>query len=419
MKTVTVITVILSFLIFSTISADCQVRINLKERINREANRRANGKTDKAVRKGFDELEKGIKCIFTKEDSTAAAQQQGADPGAGQNQSGTAGNAAGTTGGKTTAEALTLNWAKYDFVPGDNVIFEDNLAGEENGEFPSRWDLHDGNIEVAALDGENIIMFREYGSTIIPYMKEPQSDYLPDIFTVEFDTWIPHDAISVYLYDMKNQSSPKGRTYLDVWGDGMEFSPASSKLPGGEKVNNQWAHVAVAYTKGQLKAYLNETRLINIPHLSFNPTGISIRALHSSDKSHYYIKNIRIAEGGVKYYDRFMQDGKIIANGIRFDVNKATLKPESMGVINEIASLMKEHPDISFSVEGHTDSDGDADMNQTLSEDRAETVRNQLISMGISADRLSSKGFGESMPINTNNSPEGKAENRRVEFVKK
>jgi outer membrane protein OmpA-like peptidoglycan-associated protein len=199
----------------------------------------------------------------------------------------------------------------------------------------------------------------------------------------------------------------------------MEFSPASSKLPSGEKVNNQWAHVAVAYTKGQLKAYLNETRLINIPHLSFNPTGISIRALHSSDKSHYYIKNIRIAEGGVKYYDRFMQDGKIIANGIRFDVNKATLRPESMGVINEIATLMKEHPDISFSVEGHTDSDGDADMNQTLSEDRAETVKNQLISMGISADRLSSKGFGESMPINTNSSPEGKAENRRVEFVKK
>jgi hypothetical protein len=168
-------------------------------------------------------------------------------------------------------------------------------------------------------------MFREYGSTIIPYIKEPHSDYLPDIFTIEFDAWIPHDAISVYLYDMKNQSSPPGRTYLDVWGDGMEFSPASSKLPSGEKVNNQWAHVAVAYTKGQLKAYLNETRLINIPHLSFNPTGISIRALHSSDKSHYYIKNIRIAEGGVKYYDRFMQDGKIIANGIRFDVNKATL----------------------------------------------------------------------------------------------
>lgn len=312
-----------------------------------------------------------------------------------------------------------LSWAKYDFIPGDQVIFEDNLAGEENGEFPSRWDLHDGSIEVAVLDNENVIMFREYGSTIIPYMKDPKSDYLPDIFTIEFDAYIPNNSISVYLFDMKNQSSPPGRTYLDVWGDMMEFKPASSKLPGGEKVNNQWAHVAVAFTKGQLKAYLNETRLINIPRLSFNPTGISIRALHSGDNNHFYIKNIRIAEGGVKYYDRFMQDGKIIANGIRFDVNKATLKPESMGIINEIAGLMKAHPEVKFSVEGHTDSDGDDAFNQTLSEQRAATVVSTLTGLGIDADRLTSKGWGETRPLDNNSTPEGKANNRRVEFVKK
>ncbi|MDX2445401.1 MAG: OmpA family protein, partial [Bacteroidales bacterium] len=67
----------------------------------------------------------------------------------------------------------------------------------------------------------------------------------------------------------------------------------------------------------------------------------------------------------------------------------------------------------------HTDADGDFDFNQKLSEERAETVMNQLISMGISADRLTFKGFGESKPINTNDTPEGKANNRRVEFVKK
>ena len=198
----------------------------------------------------------------------------------------------------------------------------------------------------------------------------------------------------------------------------MEFSPASSKLPGGEKLNNQWAHVAIAYTNGKLKAYLNDTRLINIPHLSFNPTGISVRALHSGEKNHFYIKNVRIAEGGVKYYDRFIQDGKIIANGIRFDVNRATLKPESMGVINEIATIMKEHPEISFSVEGHTDSDGDNDFNQTLSEQRAETVVNTLKKLGIEGSRLTSKGWGESKPIDSNGTAEGKANNRRVEFVK-
>jgi OOP family OmpA-OmpF porin len=71
-----------------------------------------------------------------------------------------------------------------------------------------------------------------------------------------------------------------------------------------------------------------------------------------------------------------------------------------------------------FSVEGHTDSDGDDAFNQTLSEARAKTVMDKLTSMGISTDRLTSKGWGETMPVTSNETAEGKAENRRVEFVK-
>ncbi|HKL32597.1 MAG TPA: OmpA family protein, partial [Tangfeifania sp.] len=142
-------------------------------------------------------------------------------------------------------------------------------------------------------------------------------------------------------------------------------------------------------------------------------------AYHGSDNNVFYIKNFRLAEGGVKYYDRFLQDGKIVANGIRFDVNKATLRPESMGVINEIAALMKDHPEVNFSVEGHTDSDGEDASNQTLSEQRAATVVSTLVTMDIDSNRLTSKGWGESKPMDTNDTPEGKANNRRVEFVKK
>jgi len=113
-----------------------------------------------------------------------------------------------------------------------------------------------------------------------------------------------------------------------------------------------------------------------------------------------------------------MQDGKIIDNEIRFDVNKSTLKPESMGAINEIYILMNDNPGLKFSVEGHTDSQGDDAFNMKLSEERANTVKNTLIKMGISADRLTSKGWGESKPISNNASPEDMANNRRVEFVK-
>ena len=176
--------------------------------------------------------------------------------------------------------------------------------------------------------------------------------------------------------------------------------------------------LSFAFTDGNLKAYMDDTRLINIPRLDFNPTGITLYTYHASDENLFYVKNVRIAKGGVKYYDRVMQDGKIIVNGIRFDTGKATLKPESMGPINEIFKLLNDNPDLKFSVEGHTDSQGDDDFNMKLSEERAKTVRNTLIEMGISSDRLTSKGWGESKPISSNASPEDMANNRRVEFVK-
>jgi OOP family OmpA-OmpF porin len=406
MKYSVIFVVMFAFLLCTAQQTQAQIKNPLKT-AKKEAVNRTNRGVDHTIDKGFDKVEEGIGGLFKKKDKKEKTEEAGETEQASD---------AGSSGGKQSGP--TLNWAKYDFVPGDQVIFEDNLVGEENGEFPSRWDLFDGNAENAVLDGENVIMFREYGSSIVPYMKDPESDYLPDIFTVEFDAYIPHDHIQVYLFDDKNQPTPSGSTPLYVMGNGMELSPASSNLPEGEKLENTWIHVAIAYTSGKFKAYINDTRLINIPHLKFEPSGLTIRALHASTKTPYYIKNIRIANGGVKYYDRFLQDGKIIANGIRFDVNKATLKPESMGVINEIAALMNEHPEINFSVEGHTDSDGDDAFNQTLSEQRAETVVSTLKKLGIDGSRMTSKGWGESKPIDSNATSEGKANNRRVEFVK-
>ncbi|KPL12313.1 MAG: hypothetical protein AMS26_18280 [Bacteroides sp. SM23_62] len=320
-----------------------------------------------------------------------------------------------------TAEAVktgVLSWAKYDFVPGDKVIFEDDLVGEENGEFPSRWDLYKGVAEVAEVDGENVIYLRGGGPAIVPYMKNSDQDYLPEIFTVEFDIYFGYSYATMYLYDRKNQEDPSGnQDYMTVGYNYLEIYGSKSMYPA-ELKEERWAHIAVAYTDGKYKAYLDDTRLLNVPRLDIDPSGITLYSYHARDDQPIYIKNIRIAEGGVKYYDRVMEDGKIIANGIRFDVGKATLKPESMGIINEVVDLMKEHPDLRFSVEGHTDSDGDDAFNMELSDKRAESVKSTMISMGIAADRLESKGWGESMPITDNSSPEGKANNRRVEFVK-
>jgi outer membrane protein OmpA-like peptidoglycan-associated protein len=139
---------------------------------------------------------------------------------------------------------------------------------------------------------------------------------------------------------------------------------------------------------------------------------------HNPNAGGYFIRNIRIAAGAAPLYDRMMSDGKFITYGITFDVGKSTIKPESMGEINRIATLLKENPTLKFSVEGHTDSTGSATANQTLSEARSQAVVDKLVSMGIAADRLKAAGKGQSSPIADNGTDEGRAKNRRVEFVK-
>ncbi len=419
MKTRTIFTLLVAVLLITPFDASCQVKLNLKKKISKEANKRANKKADETVNKGFDGLEKGIEGVLTEEDSVAVEKEQVEEPGAATEQIAGTGNAENATGPTDTKDALTLAWSRYDFVPGDKIIFEDNLTGEENGEFPSRWDLVQGTVENAQFGGDNIVMFRGGSPTIIPYLKNPEIDYLPEVFTIEFDLYMNnHNTFHVFFYDRKNQRVSSEYANLGIYYKGMNLSPASSTLPNNGSIENQWAHIAIACTNGKMKAYINETRLINIPHLAFDPMGVSLHAYHASDHNQFFIKNFRLAEGGVKYYDRFLQDGKIVSNGIRFDVGKATLRPESMGVLNEIYKMLNEHPEVAVSIEGHTDSDGDNNLNQKLSEDRAGTVLKQLVSMGISADRLSSKGFGENKPVTSNDTPEGKASNRRVEFVK-
>ena len=79
---------------------------------------------------------------------------------------------------------------------------------------------------------------------------------------------------------------------------------------------------------------------------------------------------------------------------------------------------MTDHPELNFSVQGHTDSDGETVANQKLSEARAKGVVETMVKLGLSSSRLTSSGLGESKPMTDNDTPEGKAQNRRVEFVK-
>lgn len=137
-----------------------------------------------------------------------------------------------------------------------------------------------------------------------------------------------------------------------------------------------------------------------------------------------YTVNVTDANGCVvstpdemSLYEQVVSKGMFSTRDILFDVAKATIKPQSFTTINKIATFMKEYPSISFSIEGHTDSDGDAVANQKLSEARAEAIKQALIKFGIRDYRLRARGWGEAKPIASNLTAEGKSQNRRVEFI--
>ena len=133
----------------------------------------------------------------------------------------------------------------------------------------------------------------------------------------------------------------------------------------------------------------------------------------------YYLGNLRLAVGAPDTRNKLMTEGKWVTHGILFDVNSDKIRGESYGTLKSIASVLKESADLKVKIIGHTDSDGDDAKNLDLSKRRAASVKSMLTSeFGIDAARMETDGKGESQPAGKNDSPAGKANNRRVEFVK-
>jgi outer membrane protein OmpA-like peptidoglycan-associated protein len=236
--------------------------------------------------------------------------------------------------------------------------------------------------------------------------------YLPPEFTLEFDVYFYGKGNEAYQVDFKGLKFP-----LEIRGSSLKMGAL-----GGQTAPRKpgWQHVALSFNRGALKAYLGETRLVSTPDAGGTPVSYSIRALSKGAKAGIpsVIDNVRLAEGAVPLYTKLIADGRFTTRGIHFATASARLLGNSMGVINEVAKMMREHPEVNLAIEGHTDSDGADDMNLKLSQQRAAAVREALIAAGIAQGRLTAKGFGESKSVDSNATAEGKANNRRVEFAK-
>lgn len=351
---------------------------------------------------------------------------------------------------ETPKTQVQTGYAKSDFVPGDEIFFEDTFENERVGEFPLRWDLLDGYVETATLEGRKVLAFTDNGQgQVMPLMRERWS-WLPEVFTVEFDLFVAplseeessdltmslsfgapgasdyYNAPSVVTFRYREDGSStlewglvkpnsdmmtSGNKDLGLNPDRGGYNEKDNPLKAGE-----WNHFAFSFNQRAFKGYINGFRLINVPAMAapgyfFFSSGSQYRFSG--------ISNVRIAKGAVPLYDRLMSEGKIVTYAITFETGKADLKPESIVEINRVAKLMQDNPGLEFEVQGHCDATGSDKVNDPLSQKRAEAIVAALVERGIASARLTPVGKGSHEPIDSNSTEEGRAKNRRVEFVKK
>jgi OOP family OmpA-OmpF porin len=322
----------------------------------------------------------------------------------------------------TNSKATIASYKNYDFVPGDKIIFESQLADERSGEISSQFTITQGQADVQMENGEKVIHVPKGGAaTFTPRLKNAAS--LPAQYTVEFDYkdesyGVAHINVNfgyrvgTYGPDDVLQGIGFNENFA-VWTLGEIQYPEALKDETRKPM--EWHHYAIAINNDAGKAYIDQYRVCNVNNLKGKPKGIFFEMTGNEES---YMKNVRVAAGGIDAYKKITTDNKIITHGILFDVDKASIQPTSMGTINSIYDVLKNNPNLKLEIDGHTDNTGTSAHNLVLSQSRAEAIKAQLISMGIDASKLTAKGLGDTKPITKNDSAEDRANNRRVEFVK-
>jgi OOP family OmpA-OmpF porin len=324
--------------------------------------------------------------------------------------------------------------SKYDFIPGEKMIFFDDFAFESIGDFPAQW-LTNGSGEIVTSDK---FPGRWFHMTKMGYFIPEAKEDFTENFTIEFD-FIPQttdnsEFIRGFVFYLLTGSlsepgaggEPGDAGFLIYLGDSnlswKNWSLQNEQRFNGEvaytfKANEKY-HIAIWVQKQRVRLYADENKILDVPRAIPAGSKPNIFRLESDQVSIPLISNFRIATGLPDLRNRLLTDGKIISYGIQFDVNSDNLKPESYSILKIIADLLNEDPTLKLEVVGHTDSDGDDASNLDLSKRRAASVKNELANkFGVEAARLEIDGKGETEPFSDNNSVIGKAKNRRVEFI--
>ena len=322
----------------------------------------------------------------------------------------------------TSSGSDGVNLISPNFIDRSSSIFYDNFNGERATEFPSKWTQIKGavqNNQVKIFDkNEGVMEWISNNATIKPTIKD--DNYLGDSFKIELQVYFHGHGNEWYNLNFKNTEDPyKNFDFRISW---FGLHPSNDNISRISGLSEGWHTIQLSFNKGNLKAMFNGKQLINDPDIGkykFNYVELYVGAPGATRPQWQtaMVNYFAIGKAGLPLYERIVSNGRLVVRDIYFDLNKSEIKPNSYPALDKIVKMLQEHRDMEVTIEGHTDATGTEDDNQILSENRADAVKDYLISKGVKRNRLASKGYGEDKLISTANTKKAHAQNRRVEFV--
>lgn len=429
-------TTILMFVSIICVSVNAQI-INPKETVKRKAEDKTNQKIDETIDNGLNKLEEGIGDLFKgkkkKEKNKESKSQQTANN--------SDNNVYDPPKTKTDDKGNTdySAYKNFGFVPGEQIIFFEDFKDGSKG----RWGAYDIDNEVNVVNHNGTNWMEVKSGAFYPLGLKA----LPKNFTLEFDVYTPDintGSLDIRFVD-QSQAGALGDPWLDNSSQ-VTFSPKTQmpqtalgsyqKKINNEELNpqnefrfyswlpesgNHYARISLSCNNNKVSVWVNKEQVLdNIDLLAGN-----LQYLLSFHLQNYfvaenrmYLTHFRLATGVANPKTELESNKKFITQNIYFDVNSDVIRPNSYAILREIAQSINSTQG-NILIVGHTDSDGSDAANLELSKKRAESVKRALVNeFGIGANRLSTDGKGESVPLNKNSNPSEKAANRRVEFIK-
>jgi len=428
-----------------------QSQINIEDRVKRKMEDRANRKIDEAIDKTLDKTEEGVKDA-AKGDGKNKKGKSESNSNDEQTESESSSSSEDAKEGNQSIASTNLKaYSKYDFVAGEKIIVQDDFSNVAVGDFPADWNTNSGG-EIVTVEGKEgkWLMFPKEGVYMPDYI-----DKLPENFTLQFDLMCNEDfnyysgALAFTFLPTANRGRLNDFDRFSAPGNGVRVSvhPRDAGSGAGSVTfrnfdsdnreilsnavstqeffvnNNTYTHVSIWRQKQRLRVYLNEEKVLDVPRAFdaaaiYNAFSICFEGKHQ-DQDRFLLTNLNMAVGAPDTRSNLITEGKLVTRGILFDSGSDKIKPESYGTLKDIAGVLKENPDVKVKIIGHTDSDGDDAKNLELSKKRSAAVKQALEKeFSIDASRLQTDGKGESEPTDKNDTTVGKANNRRVEFVK-